>query len=552
MRAFAELLDRLALTPARSAKLALLERYFRETPRADAGWALAVLTSGLKVDSLKASALRGLVKSRVDPVLYDLSYDYVGDQAETIALIWPPKESGAPSEERPSRAAATLAGVVETLQKAARSQALAYAEAFLDAHDPVTRWAFLKLATGATLRIGVSARLAKTALAAVHSREVDDLEKVWSAFAPPYAELFDWLEQGGAGPAVGHEVFFHPPLLAHPLDESDLAGMAPADFAAEWKWDGIRIQLASDGAGRRRLFSRSGEDISAAFPEVLDRADFNAVLDGELLIRAPEARATGLPGVEPDIAPFSALQQRLNRKRVTAKLLQDFPALVMAYDLLFLDGADLRPLPWRERRERLEAWAQEQAFNPRHLRVSARVPFAAWEELSGLRGQARGHDLEGLMLKRQDSPYVPGRPKGLWFKWKRSTLNIDAVLMYAQRGHGRRSSLYSDYTFGVWREAEEGGRGLVPVGKAYSGFTDEELARLDKWIRAHTTERFGSVRAVAPELVLEVEFDALQRSPRHKSGVAMRFPRLQRIRWDKPAEQAATLAEVIHLLPKEA
>lgn len=561
MRDFAELLHRLALTPSRNAKLALLKGYFRRAPREDAGWALALLTGELHIDSLKPSTLRNLAQSRVDPVLYELSYDYVGDQAETIALIWPSPGTGGALQNTPCRSASrlltdgmdqpiSLAHVVKALQGATKSQALAYAESFLDAHDPTTRWAFIKLATGATLRIGVSARLAKTALAAVHGRAVDDLEKIWSAFAPPYRELFEWLETGGAQPAVDHEVFFHPPLLAHPLVEAELATLRPEDFAAEWKWDGIRIQLASDGAGRRRLFSRSGEDISAAFPEVLERAAFHAVLDGELLIRSSQARKIDLPGAFGDIAPFSVLQQRLNRKKVTTKLLHNFPPLLVVYDALFIGGSDLRTLPWIERRRRLEEWMNHQRPDPDHLRLSAQIPFQDWEDLARLRATSRAYDLEGLMLKRLDSAYVPGRPKGLWFKWKRNTLNLDAVLMYAQRGHGRRSSLYSDYTFGVWSLSQSHERVLVPIGKAYSGFTDDELSRLDQWIRTHTTERFGSVRAVAPELVLEVEFDALQRSRRHKSGVAMRFPRIQRIRWDKPAAQAATLAEVFRFLPQ--
>jgi DNA ligase-1 len=544
MRAFAELLDRLALTPSRNAKLALLKNYFRQATREDAGWALAVLTGSLRIDSLKASTLRDLVKTRVDPVLYDLSYDYVGDQAETIALIWP-KNPQAPSPIEDI----SLSKVVETLRRSKKAEARAFAEAFLDAQDPTTRWAFIKLATGATLRIGVSARLAKTALAAIHGREVDDLEKVWSAFEPPYKELFDWLEHGGDGPALGHQVFFHPPLLAHPLTDAERAGLRPEDFAAEWKWDGIRIQLASDGAGRRRLFSRSGEDISAAFPEVLERAAFHAVLDGELLIRSRETRPIDLPGAFGDIAPFSVLQQRLNRKKVSPKLMQDFPPLVVVYDVLFLEGADLRGQPWIARRKALEDWMAAQGFDPAQFRLSARIPFQSWDELERLHAATRTHDLEGLMLKRLDSPYIPGRPKGLWFKWKRTTLNVDAVLMYAQRGHGKRSSFYSDYTFGLWRPKPDGGKELVPVGKAYSGFTDEELVQLDKWIRAHTVERFGSVRAVEPGLVLEVEFDAVQRSTRHKSGVALRFPRLQRIRWDKPAAEASTLPELLSLLP---
>jgi DNA ligase 1 len=548
MRAFAELMDRLAFTPSRTAKMALMERYFRGKPAEDAGVALAILTGTLPMASVKASVVRDLVRSRVDPVLFDLSYDFVGDQAETIALLWKAKEGAvAPAEDE-----LALAPLVRRLQAATPAQALERVGVVLDAFNPVERWAFLKLVTGASLRIGVSARLAKMALAKAKGREADELEKVWSAFQPPYQDLLAWLDGRADAPALDHQVFFHPPLLAHPLEEGELAGMNPADYAAEWKWDGIRIQLASNGAAERRLFSRSGDEISGAFPEILERAQFDAVVDGELLVLESPGRETALPGTFGDIAPFAKLQQRLNRKKVSAKLRQDFPVVVVLYDVLFEGGQDLRDLPWAERRARLELLFSRQKLAEKGFRLSPEVAFTRWEELASLRELARAADLEGLMLKRRDSLYLPGRPKGLWFKWKRSTLNIDAVLLYAQRGHGKRSSYYSDYTFGLWRTKPEGGRELVPVGKSYSGFTDEELGRLDHWIRAHTQERFGSVRAVAAGLVLEVEFDAVQRSTRHKSGVALRFPRIQRIRWDKPAEEADGLEALLKMLPSQA
>jgi len=548
MRAFAELMDRLAFTPSRTGKMALMERYFRGKPAEDAGVALAILTGTLPMAPVKASAVRDLVRSRVDPVLFDLSYDFVGDQAETIALLWKAKEGAvAPAEDE-----LALAPLVRRLQAATPAQALERVGVVLDAFNPVERWAFLKLVTGASLRIGVSARLAKMALAKAKGREADELEKVWSAFQPPYQDLLAWLDGRADAPALDHQVFFHPPLLAHPLEEGELAGMNPADYAAEWKWDGIRIQLASDGAAQRRLFSRSGDEISGAFPEILERAEFDAVVDGELLVLESPGRETALPGTFRDIAPFAKLQQRLNRKKVSAKLRQDFPVVVVLYDVLFEGGQDLRDLPWAERRARLELLFSRQNLAEKGFRLSPEVAFSRWEELASLRELARAADLEGLMLKRRDSLYLPGRPKGLWFKWKRSTLNIDAVLMYAQRGHGKRSSYYSDYTFGLWRTKPEGGRELVPVGKSYSGFTDEELGRLDQWIRTHTQERFGSVRAVAAGLVFEVEFDAVQRSSRHKSGVALRFPRIQRIRWDKSAEEADGLEALLNLLPSQA
>jgi DNA ligase 1 len=318
-------------------------------------------------------------------------------------------------------------------------------------------------------------------------------------------------------------------MLAQPLEEDDIPKLSPADYRAEWKWDGIRVELVGRG-GERRLYSRSGDDIGAAFPDLLATLNEDVVLDGELLVMRD--------GV---IAPFNDLQQRLNRKIATSKMIADYPAWLRLYDILERAGEDLRPLPFDERRHRLEQWYR--AAPRTRMDISPLLPFTAWDQLREFRDTARERAIEGLMLKRGDSAYVSGRPKGPWFKWKRDALTVDTVLMYAQRGHGKRSSFYSDYTFGVWREAE-----LVPVGKAYSGFTDEELRRLDRWIRDHTIDRFGPVRAVEPDLVLEVAFDSVHRSTRHKSGLAMRFPRIHRIRWDKPAaeaDQVETLAKLV-------
>jgi DNA ligase-1 len=319
-------------------------------------------------------------------------------------------------------------------------------------------------------------------------------------------------------------------MLAHPLEEADIAKLLVEDFAAEWKWDGVRVQAASEN-GERRLFSRAAEDISRTFPDVLEQIAFNAVVDGELLVRRPDGA----------IAPFNDLQQRLNRKTVDPKLIAKFPAFIRAYDLLALNGEDLRALPFKDRRAKLEAFIPSAgpAFD-----LSPLVPSADWEALAAHRAAPPDSAIEGLMLKRWDSAYEQGRPKGLWFKWKREAHRVDCVLMYAQRGHGKRSSFYSDFTFGVWRDGA-----LTPVGKAYSGFTDEELKQLDKFVRDNTLERFGPVRAVTQTLVLEVAFEGLQRSTRHKSGVAMRFPRIARIRWDKPAPEADTLEALERLLP---
>ncbi len=525
MKAFAELLDRLSYTAGRNAKLTLMADYFRAAPDPDRGYALAALTGRLDFASAKPAMIRGLVEQRVDPVLYGWSYDFVGDMAETVALIWPERPGANRSPE--------LAEVVERLSTASRSDSPRLVEGWLDALDANGRWAFLKLITGG-LRVGVSARLAKTALAQLGNGSLEEIEEIWHGVTPPFTEVFAWLEGRAEAPDIDLRRAFRPLMLANPLDETELEKFDPAAYRAEWKWDGIRVQLAA-GGGEARLFSRSGDEITGAFPDLMEKADFDAVLDGELLV----AR-------DGEIAPFNDLQQRLNRKRVTAKMLQEFPAHLRVYDILFDGDEDLRSRSFDARRRCLEAW--HAAVQPARIDLSPLLDFESWDDLTALRGTARERSIEGLMLKLGDSPYVAGRPKGPWFKWKRDALTLDTVLMYAQRGHGKRSSLYSDYTFGAWRTGAEGAPELVPVGKAYSGFTDEELLRLDKWVRANTTERFGPVRAVKPGVVLEVAFDAVHRSKRHKSGVAMRFPRIHRIRWDKPVEEADVLPTLEKLI----
>ncbi|MBS0267820.1 MAG: cisplatin damage response ATP-dependent DNA ligase [Proteobacteria bacterium] len=606
MRAFAGLLDCLVYTQSRNRKIALLGHYFRTAPDPDRGWALAALTDGVPIRLPLRRMLTDLVTRFIDPTLYRLSRDYVGDTAETVALLWPEDRAVVPSLEKdmaesrreksdidgekpkqlvleftppptpprqgegrsglsafpsidgegriepspsPLRGgvrgggeighnsgelpALSLGAVIDAMASGTTAERTERLGHLLDQLDASGRWALLKLLGGAP-RVGVSARLARTALAESYGRDVSEIEEIWHALAPPYLELFQWLDGKAERLDPGAKPVFRPVMLAHPIEEEDWPRLAPEDFAAEWKWDGIRVQVAARG-GDVRMFSRQGDDISGAFPEI--RSAFqghDCVVDGELLIMRDGA-----------IAPFNDLQQRLNRKSVTAKMMTAYPPHVRLYDLLFDGQEDLRALSFGERRQRLEAWHAK--HRPRLTDVSPLVDFKSFDELGALWSSARAEGIEGLMLKRRASPYQAGRVKGEWFKWKRAALTLDCVLMYAQRGSGKRSSYYSDYTFGVWRTDENGDRQLVPVGKAYSGFTDEELLLIDKWIRSHTTETFGPVRAVEPELVFEVAFDAVQESTRHKSGVAMRFPRIHRIRWDKPAAEADSLESVLKL-----
>ena len=519
MRRFAQLMELLALTPSRNRKIEAMAEYFRETPDPDRGIALAILTGALTFKNVKPAVLRDVVLAEVDPHLFALSYDYVGDLGETIALIWP--HHGA-TEPLPS-----LSDLVELFNITSKSELPRLIGSLLTRASINERWALVKFATGA-LRIGVNARLAKTALAEMSGQDLQDIEEVWNGLVVPYAELFEWLEGRAERPEIDHTARFHPLMLSNPVDvDKDLAVLSPPDWVAEWKWDGIRVQIIA-ARGQVSMFSRTGDDIAAAFPDIVDNVFGDGVLDGELLV-----------GHDFEPMAFNDLQQRLNRKVAIARHLQSYPAFVRVYDMLFDGAHDIRSLPWSERRQRLEDWfaAQPQA----RLDLSPIVPFADWEELAEIRRRgAAEHGHEGVMLKLRRSPYVPGRPKGLWFKWKRDPNVVDAILMYAQRGHGKRSSFYSDYTFGVWK-----GNEIVPIGKAYFGFTDEELRQLDKWVRNNTVASFGPVREVSKELVFEVAFDSAQRSGRHKSGIALRFPRINRIRWDKPASEAATLEDML-------
>jgi DNA ligase-1 len=617
MNRFAELLDRLAYEPGRNNKLRLITNYFREVEDPDRGYALAALTGALSFKHAKPALIRDLIAERTDPVLFGLSYDYVGDLSETVALMWPksainreeplpgyppPQPSptsgegahGSPEpssqtqtetyhREPPSTPAIgasvpsplegksqgggyrkydahieqrlhnnppppTLTEVVTTLRTLGKTEMPRRLSRWLDELDETGRWALLKLVTGA-MRIGVSARLAKTAAAALGDKDVHDIELLWPGLTPPYLELFAWLEGRGDKPVNLDPAPFRPVMLAHAIEHADFAGLEAADYIAEWKWDGIRVQAVSgrDARGNMvaRLYSRSGEDITGSFPDLLPALHLPGAIDGELLI-VRDGR----------VQSFNVLQQRLNRKVVSLRLIKDYPIHLRAYDLLGDDEADLRQLPFAERRKRLEAFV-DRLGEPK-VDLSPVIAFDSWEALAAARrdpasaGASRDADaVEGVMLKRRDAPYVPGRPKGQWWKWKRDPHVIDAVLMYAQRGHGKRSSYYSDYTFGVWTGGDDTAQ-LVPVGKAYFGFTDEELLQIDRFVRRNTVEKFGPVRHVVHEpdqgLVLEVAFEGLQRSSRHKSGVAMRFPRINRLRWDKPPRDADRLETLERML----
>src|SRR6266481_2793579 len=593
MNRFAELLDRLAYEPGRNNKLRLLTNYFREVEDPDRGYALAALTGALSFKHAKPGLIRDLIAARTDPVLFALSYDYVGDLSETVALMWPktpplPPRSGGeglgvgggaanteaafpadrpptpnPSPPRAMRVEGgeighnnppppTLSEVVTTLRTLGKTELPRQLARWLDELDETGRWALLKLDTGA-MRIGISARLAKTAAAELGGKDPHDIELMWPGLTPPYLDLFAWLEGRAEKPVNLDPAPFRPVMLAHAIEDADFTNLDAADYIAEWKWDGIRVQAVCGRDARDhavvRLYSRSGEDITKSFPDLLPSLHLPGAIDGELLV-VRDGR----------VQTFNVLQQRLNRKVVSPKLTKDYPIHLRAYDLLADGDNDLRELPFAERRAKLEDFVKK--LDDPIIDLSPTIAFDSWQALSAARadpaGAGAGQDaeaVEGVMPKRRDALYLPGRPKGQWWKWKRDPHIIDAVLMYAQRGHGKRSSYYSDYTFGVWTTGEDGEQ-LVPVGKAYFGFTDEELLQIDRFVRRNTTEKFGPVRHVVHEphqgLVLEVAFEGLARSPRHKSGVAMRFPRINRLRWDKPPREADRLETLERMLKAEA
>ncbi len=434
MNRFAELLDRLAYEPGRNNKLKLITAYFREVGDPDRGYALAALTGALSFKHAKPSLIRDLIAERTDPVLFALSYDYVGDLSETVALMWPKMAVTAGHNNPPPP---TLSEVVTTLRTLGKTELPRQLSRWLDELDETGRWALLKLVTGA-MRIGISARLAKTAVAALGEKDPHDVELIWPGLAPPYLDLFAWLEGRADKPVNNDPAPFRPVMLAHAIEDTDFASLAPADYIAEWKWDGIRVQAVS-GQDKRghmvaRLYSRSGEDITGSFPDLLPSLHLPGAIDGELLVLRDNR-----------VQSFNVLQQRLNRKVVSPKLMKDYPIHLRAYDLLGEGEEDLRTLPFAERRARLEAFIGK--VGDARIDLSPTIAFDSWEGLTAARADpasaGAGDDadaVEGVMLKRRDALYLPGRPKGQWWKWKRDPHIIDAVLMYAQRGHGKRSS----------------------------------------------------------------------------------------------------------------
>lgn len=539
MKRFAALYAALDASTRTNDKVAALTDYFRAADAADAAWAVFFLTGNRPRQAVPARRLHDWSAEAADlPAwLFAESYDAVGDLAETISLVLPRATGTADLslsrwiEDR----LLPLRALAEEAQRAALTgywRELDRGECFV----------FMKLITG-SFRVGVSALLVMRALAQVSGVDAKVIAHRMAGDWQPSAENYRRLISAETGAFDVSKPY--PFFLAHPLEAGpELLGPV-ADWQAEWKWDGIRGQLVKR-QGHVFLWSRGEELISEQFPEIVTAAAAlpDCVLDGEVLA-ARDGR----------ILPFNALQKRLGRKNPGKKVLADTPAVLVTYDVLELAGEDWRSRPLHERRAKLHELIYSLPLRDQResvLQLSDIVRAPSWATLTEAREESRARGTEGLMLKRRDSPYGVGRTRGDWWKWKISPLTIDAVLMYAQRGHGKRASLYTDYTFGVWRASESPGepRQLVTFAKAYSGLSDQEIAEVDAFIRKNTLEKFGPVRTVKPELVFELAFEGIQRSNRHKSGVAVRFPRMARIRRDKTIEEADSLDTIHRMLDR--
>lgn len=530
MKRFSELFQEIDRTGSSKRKIALLKKYFSEAPAEDAAWAVYFFSGNKLRRLVSSSELRRIASLASGYPLWVVEecYDTVGDLAETVSLLVPPSEEG-----EPLRLSELVSEMQSSLEGASPEEQEEYLQRKWAAMTFSQRFLFTKLLTGG-LRVGVSKNIVMQALSELSGVDRPKIAERLLGNWHPSASLFQALtasteERGDAG--QGPLPFF----LAYPLEAEPETLGDISDWMVEWKWDGIRAQLIRDEE-KVLLWSRGEELVNESFPELCDAAlreiPAGATLDGELL---------AWRGEEP--LPFSQLQRRLNRKRVGKKLQEEVPVTFLAYDLLRSEGEDLRAKSGEERRGLLEELFQEMEHSHR-FRLSPLLEPVSWDEVREIRERGRAALTEGVMIKKRESPYGSGRSRGPWWKWKVDPYEIDAVLLYAQKGHGKRADLFSDYTFAVW--GEEGD--LVPVAKAYSGLTEQEMREVDQFVRRNTKERFGPVRSVTPELVFELAFDDLQPSSRHRSGIALRFPRMKRWRRDKPVEEADSLETLSALL----
>lgn len=528
MKRFAALFQALDQTTRTNAKVAALAEYLGEAPEADRLWTIALFSGRRPKRTVTTTRLREWAAERAGiPLwLFEEAYPIVGDLAETIALVL--TEGGTQRDISLTEQITEIQGLA-SVEDAERKDAVLAA---WDRYGRVERFVFNKLITGGW-RMGVSQKLMTRALSRATGIEEPELAHRLMGDWTPETTTFERLILSPDPKANLSRPY--PFYLAYQLDAPVETLGDPGDWAAEWKWDGIRGQVIVRNRAHF-VWSRGEELMTDRFPELATLADFlphGTVLDGELLAWDYETDAP---------KGFNALQTRIGRKTVAKKLLAEAPVVIRAYDLIETDGLDTRAMPFAKRRARLEEIARE-IPETLPMSLSPLIDFADWNELASIRKDARTLGAEGLMLKRKDSPYRDGRKKGDWWKWKLDPLVIDAVMIYAQAGHGRRANLYTDFTFAI-----RDGNGLVPFTKAYSGLTDAEFREITQWVRKNTLERFGPVRAVKPVQVFEIAFEGIRESPRHKSGVALRFPRMSRWRRDKPVSEANTLDDLKAML----
>ncbi|MCC1494089.1 ATP-dependent DNA ligase [Cognatishimia sp. F0-27] len=526
MKDFAALFTAIDQTTKTTRKTEALAAFFRDASDADRLWTIALFSGRRPKRAVTTTQLREWAAEVAGVPLWLLeeSYPIVGDLAETLALILPPARSE--SDKPLSHWISVLRG----LHGAEITERKAAIIAAWDELDATERFLFNKLITGG-FRIGVSQKLMTRALSRATGQDEPVIAlKLMGGWTPETTSYKALIETDDPAADASRPYPFY---LAYQLGEPPESLGPATDWQAEWKWDGIRGQLILRD-GTHHLWSRGEELITERFPEFSRTRDFlpdGTVLDGEIVTWDGSAPM-----------PFSTLQPRIGRKTVPKKLLREAPVILLAYDLLEQDGADLRAAPMAERRARLEALLDGLPEDAA-LQASPVLSFDGWESLAALRSSARARRAEGVMLKRRDSPYLSGRKKGDWWKWKLDPLTIDAVMIYAQQGSGRRANLFTDFTFAVWK-----GNELVPFTKAYSGLTDKEFTQITAWVRKNTLQRFGPVRQVRPEHVFEIAFEGIQPSPRHKSGISLRFPRMSRWRHDKPVNEANSLEDLQQML----
>ena len=523
MNEFSNLLNNLLLTSSKKKKIKLLCDFFNNSDLKDKGWAFCILTNRFEKKFISSKDLKGLIYEQINEELFQYSYDYVGDLAETISLLWRSEDKENISME--------LFELMEFLVSNKPKEVLKEKLKFvLNNSNENQKYCILKILTGG-LRVGVSVGLIKESLALFGNRKIEEIEEFWHGFKLPYTDFFEWLDGKSLPQYINKKNMFKSFMLANSFKLDDFKNLKTSDYFAEFKWDGIRAQIIFSKEGK--IYSRNGEDITASFPDINIYHDKYFVIDGELVVRKNDK-----------ILSFNDLQKRIGRRKPTKKLLNDFPISFIAYDILFYNGIDCRKLKLIKRREYLKKFVQSQ--KNKKIFLSSLVKFTSWNNLKDIKENSLNNHVEGVVIKKKDSLYKKGRIIDCWYKWKRNPFSIDFVIMYAQRGHGKRSSFYSDFTFGCW--VDDKFKNLVPIGKAYSGYTNNELIKLDRWVRHNTLQRFGPVRSVKPGLVVEISFDNINYSSRHKSGIALRFPRFSRIRWDKPVSEASLLKHVKDLI----